>query len=243
MAEIFYSVEGIDETLLHMGASRSVNDTVQTEAAHEPGKPTKAKLAQERSRKTRRKIVKAALGLWDSRGFEEGFDTTTVEDIAAAAEVSRATVYYYFPKKEDILRDLAWVAAEETYECALRSMMSRQSVDAIFQQLMEQLGSKILRASPAAVRRMLQLRKPDPEAIDRDIASGGLTRAFSVVITHAQEMGDLPKGLSPLETAEILTSVVMGCISKWSIVGNDNLIETLRRRAMFVLAGARGLNP
>lgn len=225
------------------GTIKQVSEKARSELgpAIEATKANKAKLAQERSRKTRRKIVKGALALWNSRGFDEGFDTTTVEDIAEEAGVSRATVYYYFPKKEDILRDLAWVTAEEIYEGALRSMMSRDSVDAVFEQLMHQLGSKVLRASPAAVMRMLQLRKNEREAIDRDIASGGLTRAFSVVITHAQEIGELPRGPSSIEIAEILSSVVMGCISKWSIIGDDDLPATLQRRAKYILAGARNV--
>lgn len=202
-------------------------------------KTNKAKLAQERSRETRRKIVKAAMGLWNKRGFDEGFDATTVDDIADQAGVSRATVYYYFPKKEDILRDLPWVTAEEIYEGALRSMMGQNSVEAVFEQLMEQLGHKVLRATPAAVMRMLQVRNNEREAIDRDMASGGLTRAFSIVITHAQEIGDLPKGTGAAEIAEIMSAVVMGCISKWSVLGEGDLPAILQRRAAFVLAAAR----
>jgi AcrR family transcriptional regulator len=205
-------------------------------------KANKAKLVQERSRSTRRKIVKSALQLWTSRGFDEGFDSTTVNEIADNAGVSRATVYYYFPKKEDILRELAWVTAEEIHEVALRSMMSGQSVDEVLDEIMGQLGAKISRGSSAAVKRMLQLRNNDPEALSRDVASGGLTRAFSVVLTHAQEVGDLPKDVSAMEIAEVISSLAMGCISKWSILGDEvDLAATLRRRVVLVLAGARSI--
>lgn len=211
-------------------------------AAAPEAKANKAKLAQERSHSTRRKIVKSALQLWNLRGFDEGFDTTTVEEIADNASVSRATVYYYFPKKEDILRELAWVTAEEVYETALRSMMSGKAVDEVLHEIMGQLGTRVSRSSAAAVKRMLQLRHNDPEALDRDIASGGMTRAFSVVVAHAQEVGDLPKHLSALEVAEMLSSIAMASISKWSIVGDLDLVALLRRRATFILAGARNMD-
>jgi len=218
-----------------------VNQRAKSQPMFDPeaSKANKAKLSQERSRLTRRKIVKAALALWNGRGFEDGFDTTTVDEIADKAGISRATVYYYFPKKEDILRDLAWVTAEEIYESAIRSMMSKDSVEDVIEQLMLHLGHKVMKASPAAVSRMMQLRKNNAEDIDRDIGSAGLSKAFSIVLAHAQEMGDLPRSLSSLETAEILVGVVMGAISKWTALGGDDLPETLRRRAMFVLAGAR----
>lgn len=47
----------------------------------------------------RQEILDAALGLFEARGFDE----TTVQDIAAAAEVATGTVYLYFPSKEHVL--------------------------------------------------------------------------------------------------------------------------------------------
>jgi AcrR family transcriptional regulator len=44
----------------------------------------------------RRELVAAAARLFASRGYDE----TTVDDIAAAAEVSRSTFFRYFPSKE-----------------------------------------------------------------------------------------------------------------------------------------------
>lgn len=90
-----------------------------------------AKLSQERSRATRRKIVSAALKLWTQRGFDEGFEATTVDEIAERAGISRASVYYYFPKKEDILREIAWTTAEQIHELSLRSLMSGRPVEQV----------------------------------------------------------------------------------------------------------------
>lgn len=48
---------------------------------------------------TRHAIIEAALGLFEAKGF----DATTMEDVAAAAEVSPRTVYRYFTTKEDLV--------------------------------------------------------------------------------------------------------------------------------------------
>jgi AcrR family transcriptional regulator len=211
--------------------------------APDPQKANKAKLAQERSRATRRMIVRSALQLWNSRGFDEGFETTTVDEIADNAGFSRATVYYHFAKKEDILRELAWVTAEEIYECALRSMISGKVVDEVLAEIMVQLGTKVSRSSPAAVKRMLQLQPNDAESIKRDIDAGGLTRAFSVVVSHAQELGELPRTLGALDIAETISAAAMGAISKWSAMAQIDLIAALQLRTRLILAGARAYVP
>jgi AcrR family transcriptional regulator len=52
--------------------------------------------------KRREEIVAAALRLFQDKGFE----ATTVQDIAEAAEVAAGTVYLYFSSKGDILRGI-----------------------------------------------------------------------------------------------------------------------------------------
>ncbi|MFF1732148.1 TetR/AcrR family transcriptional regulator [Streptomyces sp. NPDC058247] len=55
-----------------------------------------------RGANTRRRIIDAALSLFD----EHGFHHTSVEAIAHAAGVSRATLYQYFPGKDQIFLEL-----------------------------------------------------------------------------------------------------------------------------------------
>jgi len=54
---------------------------------------------ESKKEKTKTAIIMAALELFERQGFEQ----TTVDAIAAAAEVSTRTFYRYFPTKDDVV--------------------------------------------------------------------------------------------------------------------------------------------
>jgi AcrR family transcriptional regulator len=70
---------------------------------------------------------------------EQGYDATTVDQIAEAAEVSRSTFFRYFPTKEDVVlqddMDALWIEAiraqppelspKSALRCAMRDLFSR----------------------------------------------------------------------------------------------------------------------
>ncbi|WP_437716177.1 TetR/AcrR family transcriptional regulator [Sorangium sp. So ce448] len=58
-------------------------------------------LRESKKRETRQRISDIATTMF----FARGFDAVTVEEIAAAANVSKMTVFNYFARKEDLLLD------------------------------------------------------------------------------------------------------------------------------------------
>ncbi len=56
-------------------------------------------LRERKKRERRRCIEDAAIGLFE----DNGFDGTTIEQIAAAADIAPRTFFYYFPTKEDVV--------------------------------------------------------------------------------------------------------------------------------------------
>ena len=60
---------------------------------------TVAGLRERKKQKTKAAIQRAALRLFKRQGYEE----TTVEQIAAAADISESTFFNYFPTKEDVV--------------------------------------------------------------------------------------------------------------------------------------------
>jgi AcrR family transcriptional regulator len=58
-------------------------------------------LRESKKRETRQRLSNVATELF----FARGFDAVTIDEIAAAANVSKMTVFNYFPRKEDLMLD------------------------------------------------------------------------------------------------------------------------------------------
>jgi AcrR family transcriptional regulator len=68
-------------------------------ASAKPERQRPIGLRERKKLKTREAIQRTAMRLFDKQGYEE----TTIEEIAAAAEISPSTFFNYFPTKEDVV--------------------------------------------------------------------------------------------------------------------------------------------
>src|SRR5207249_11115573 len=75
-------------------------------------------LRERKKRKTRWAIQEHALRLF----AQQGYDATTVEQIAAAADVSPSTFFRYFPTKEDVV-------IEDEYDALIVAAMAAAPAD------------------------------------------------------------------------------------------------------------------
>lgn len=73
---------------------------------------------QERRAATRKKIIQAAKRLFDQQGFE----STSVDQIVASAKVAKGTFYQYYDTKIEVLVDLTRDDGEEKKRLALEAV-------------------------------------------------------------------------------------------------------------------------
>lgn len=90
-------------------------------------------LRERKKQRTRETILRVAL----ERFAERGYDHTTLEDIAEAAEVSTGTLFAYFPSKEDIL----FPEERPFYEQLKQRLEQRPAEATTFDVLREFLGT------------------------------------------------------------------------------------------------------
>lgn len=208
--------------------------------------PKRSQLAQDRSRDTRQAIIKAALELWSERGYGRGIDDTTVEEIVTRAGVAKATFYFHFARKEDILLATSWLTAKVFYEDALKGLVQGGSTDDIIDDITVKLCRRMERVPTLGLRRLLQAQAASksatsiPRADDSDHVS--FRNAFAVIFLQAQQNGDVPQTLSPASLGVMFEAMLMSAIHESVYDENIELLATLRQRFAVLLAGARNVS-
>ncbi len=181
---------------------------------------------------SRAELEQAAFTLFAAQGF----DATTVDEIAAAAGIGRRTFFRYFPSKNDI----PWGAFEDE----LDRMRVRLKACPPEVPLMDAIRVALIdfnRVDPAQVplhrRRMdLILRVPTLRA-----HSTHRLAAWRDVIAQfaAERTGRRPDDLAPQATAHAVLGVAIAAYEHW-LDHPDADLGTLLDNAMRQLAGAFG---
>ncbi len=183
-------------------------------------------------------MVRAAVELWNERGFDDGVEETTVEEIAALAGVTKGTFYFHFAHKEDILLELGWGTAEALYEEAVHSVAGRRSGLAVVRQLLNSLARRVESVPPAAVVRSVQgfysSFPPGATPGRRDLHQG-----LSVALETARLQGELPVSTDTDELGRVLSALAMDALLRWAQGDRRRLRQVLQSRSEIVLAGIR----
>jgi AcrR family transcriptional regulator len=221
----------------------SDGDDVADDGAAGLGRPRRSALVQERSRRTRQRLVRAAMDLWTERGFDDGIEVTTVDEIARAAGVTKGTFYFHFAHKEDILLEFGWGTSDMMVKEATAAVAAGMPVGDTLDRLLTTAARRIGETPRAAVARTIEEfyrrrpgRRPDVAA-----GHGSFQAAFAILFARAQEMGELGATADPKELAEMLEMLCTGAMRRW--VGDDDadLVAMFRYRAAVLLSGAREL--
>jgi len=106
-------------------------------------------LRERKKQQTRQRITEAAVRLFADRGF----DHVPVAEVARAADVSEATVFNYFPSKEDLVYQ-GMAEYEEALLDAVRDRPAGVSVLDAFRELLLRPGGALAGDDPAATARI-----------------------------------------------------------------------------------------
>lgn len=199
-----------------------------------PDRP-KEGLRERKKRRTRRAIQEVALDLFE----RQGFDATTIEQIADAAEISPSTFFNYFPSKEDVV-------AFDEYDPILFEMLSSRPAG---EPPLEKVRHMMLEA---AVPLMEQ---------DRELVLQRVRIAFEVPSLRARLWQETDQGLEMLAqvlagpdgdaddfelrvAVRVIESVAFEAMLEWARRdGKPNLRRLVQRAFDLAAAGLRDVRP
>ncbi|MGY3134335.1 AcrR family transcriptional regulator [Bradyrhizobium sp. USDA 4503] len=150
--------------------------SVQSKA--NPASPAAGLRARKRQ-ETRERLTKAAMMLF----LERGFEATTLDDIVAAADVSRRTFFHYFASKEDVV--LAW--QEDGTAALIAAVAARPATESMLQAAENAIADMVKQIDPREAVALARLKRDNPalqardqakyEGLERELANALLKRA------------------------------------------------------------------
>jgi AcrR family transcriptional regulator len=182
---------------------------------------------------TRRALRMHALELFANRGFSK----VTVEDIAAAADLSPRTFFNYFPSKEAVLFGPEAHSTEELRRrvaTAPRSLSPLQALAAVLVDEMASVAEEVREAGrePGEVFKLMKVAADDPDfRAARAAHMATLERALAEGL--AERMGTADDANPyPLLLASSAVAAVRTAIFIWASRGGDLPLADLAKSAL-----------
>lgn len=186
---------------------------------------------ERKKQETRERILTVAREMLASQGFE----ATTLEQVAEAADVSKATFYNYFPNKDALLRQIAKAEVEAVGDQMAQEPEHLASPLAIIRRSMELTYSD---ASPVlrVIRRILLVDVLQSGKTPEPIAEMG---TMLVDLVHqAQDQGELR---SDLDATQLANAIGAAYLAAWAFCRHLDAYPSSLRKAYSVTAVAASL--
>jgi AcrR family transcriptional regulator len=117
-------------------------------------------LRARKRQQTRERLTRAAMALF----LERGFEATTLDDIAAAADISRRSFFHYFESKEDVV--FAW--QEESTAALIAAVAARPANESMLAAAENAISAMVRQLEPNEAMAMAQLKRDNPALQARD---------------------------------------------------------------------------
>jgi TetR/AcrR family transcriptional regulator, mexCD-oprJ operon repressor len=158
-------------------------------------------------------------------------EQASMNDVAEAAGVARATVYRYFPNREALLEELALVAVND-----VAARLASARIDEVAP---EEGVARAVRALVDVGNWFVLLarerRRSDPERFERQ-----LTQPIRQLFERGQAVGDIRQDITSARLTESLIGLIIGILTSSPPLGREDMIATI---TSLFLDGARARGP
>lgn len=191
-------------------------------------------LRERKKARTREAIIDAALDLFAAKGFE----ATTVEDIAAAAEVSPRTFFRYFESKLDLVMARTGDQHEDIGPLVAARPPDEDVLDAVRAVIVAQLGDDL--HDPRLAREVqVMLTDPTLRKLARDHFEDEVAGLGAVV---AERLGLDADDLAAHVVAGSVSSALWIAVNRWVGEGSgepDRLVPMIDETFALLAGGLR----
>jgi AcrR family transcriptional regulator len=171
---------------------------------------------------TREKIIAVAMASFRQHGYA----ATTMEQIAAEADIAKGTLYNYFPAKEAIVSE--YIRRSFRAKNQLRLAQLRQQPDSrarlihLFSELLTGVQLQKELFAPYLLYRMQKLVSLQPEERDKS----GLHRLALAVIALGQEEGDIRSDIPRAMLEELFEFAFIEAVKQFYAAGDRFDLQT-----------------
>jgi AcrR family transcriptional regulator len=178
-------------------------------------------LRERKRQQTRERLTRAAMALFLDRGFE----ATTLDDIAAAADISRRSFFHYFASKEDVV--FAW--QEESTATLIAAVDARPAGESLLVAAESAIAAMVRQLEPGETIAMAKLKRDNPALQARDqVKYEKLERALAEAL--ARRDGRKTAKLQARLVAMIATGAMRIGSEMWAAEGAREKPEALVKR-------------
>jgi TetR/AcrR family transcriptional regulator of autoinduction and epiphytic fitness len=170
----------------------------------------------------------------------QGYDAVTMEQVAAAADVAKGTLYNHFPVKEALLAH--WIHGE------LAAHLELLAADVARRKRFAPRIWAVLEAAivwceghRAYLPHYLRFRFLEINAAalgEAGVTSSGVDRLFEAAIESSQRSGELRKDLSAAHLATLFNHLYLGALMRWLTVPGSKLEAEFAAIVRLFVAGA-----
>jgi AcrR family transcriptional regulator len=141
----------------------------------------------------------------------QGFEGTSIDQIAEAARVSRQTIYNNFEGKEALFKALAGALADHVVEPLLGDELQGADVENTLTTLAERALSLMVLPSTLALHRLVVTEAPKFPSVARQIYQSGAERAAHALASYLALQSD--RGILAVQDADLAAEHFFGMLA------------------------------
>jgi TetR/AcrR family transcriptional repressor of nem operon len=172
--------------------------------------------------------------------WRDGYEATSVRDLAASMGITGTSLYNAFGDKRSLFRQaLERYAEQSTRERIARleaTLLPKQAIHAFLNEIVERSLDSLDRRGCLLVNSALEIAPHDPE-LGAEIAArlGEIEAFFHRAVTAAQADGSVPPERDPADLARLLLGVILGVRVLARSKPQRELLEGVVRPALALL--------